>query len=168
MRCKLAYCVNDSNSCCINASVMMILWQAAAQERTDTPNSRTNMLTRGTNMLTRKSWYPVTFLRLALLGWRQLHQQHDAGEFLGYLLPRLPWAAKTIVCSSRVQGARDQLMHYERSCSQILHLDPPEGLRSSPQALVGHWFQQAQLHGLVEECDTLIVQIPRFKVEDGA
>ena len=98
--------VNTSNTCYINASVMLGLWRAAAWDRTDLPQTWLSIIEKQT-------WYPVTFLRFALLGWRHLHQQHDAGEFLGHLLPKLPWASPEAIWSSRVQN----LVHYERSCS---------------------------------------------------
>ena len=40
---------------------------------------------------TGREWNPVNFLRFQLVGWRRPHVQHDAAEFIQFLMPRLGW-----------------------------------------------------------------------------
>ena len=44
-----------------------------------------------------------------MMGWRDVHAQHDAGEFMCLILLRVSWMKKDMVWSSRVQGAEDTL-----------------------------------------------------------
>ena len=103
-----------------------------------------------------------------MMGWRHTHMQHDVGEYLGFLLPRLNWISNMVTWSCRLQAEGGGLIHNAKSQVQVLALDPEEGLRhESLQVLLGNWHQQAQLHALDSEVDNLFLQIPRFQVLEG-
>ena len=94
--------------------------------------------------------------------------QHDVGEYLGFLLPRLAWISNLVTWSCRLQAEDGGLIHNAKSQAQVLALDPAEGLHhKSLQVLLGNWHRQAQLHALDSEVDNLFLQIPRFQVLEG-
>ena len=84
-------------------------------------------------------WYPIELLRFVMMGWRDTHVQHDVSEYLGFLLPRLAWIKSAVQWSSRIQADAGGLIHHAESISQVLALDPAEGLSAgSLQVLLGH------------------------------
>ena len=80
--------------------------------------------------------------------------QHDAGEYLSFILPKLGWMACVIQWSCRIQAGNNsrKLVYSAKSNTQLLALDPPEGLHHpNVQVLVNDWHQQAQIHALDSE-----------------
>ena len=157
--------INNSSTCYVNASVMLLLWQAAGTAWHSLPEAWQVQLEK-------LQWNPAGFLRFSMMGWRDLHMQHDAGEYLSFILPKLGWTACMIQWSCRIQAGDDSrtLAYNAKSNTQLLALDPPEGLHHpSLQVLVNDWHQQAQIHALDSEVAHLLLQIPRFQVtEEGA
>ena len=153
--------INTSNTCYVNACIMAILWQVADTAWPSLPEAWKKNIERF-------QWYPVDLLRFTMMGWRQAHRQHDVGEYLGFLLPRLNWISNMVTWSCRLQAEDGGLIHNAKSQAQVLALDPAEGLHhTSLQVLLGNWHQQAQLHALDSEVDNLFLQIPRFQVLEG-
>ena len=148
---------NNSSTCYVNASMMMILWPSLPEA--------------WKVQVSKLQWNPANFLRFSMMGWRDLHMQHDAGGYLSFILPKIGWMACTVQWSCRIQAGnnRRQLVYNAKSNTQLLALDPPEGLHHpNLQVLVNDWHQQAQIHALDSEVVHLLVQIPRFQVtEEG-
>ena len=157
--------INNSSTCCVNASMMLILWQAAGAAWHSLPEAWKVQLRK-------LQWNPASFLRFSMMGWRDLHMQHDAGEYLSFILPKLGWTAYVIQWSCRIQAGDNSrtLVYNAKSNAQLLALDPPEGLHHpNLQVLVNDWHQQAQVHALDSKVAHLLIQIPRFQVtEEGA
>ena len=105
-------------------------------------------------------WYPRNFLRLSLMAWRQPEAQHDAAEFLEYILPRFTWFPSLFSWSVRL-WVGDELQRETHQAVHLLHLNAPDGLISSNlQDAIRAWHQQPQLHALDSAPSKLVLQLP--------
>ena len=92
-------------------------------------------------------------LRALFLGWRHLHTQHDAGEFLLHLLAiahATHWEAR-LTNPYRVHDSGDP------GCPLLLTL-PGESL----QGLIDAWHGQYAVHALTQHTGCLFLQICRY------
>ena len=108
-------------------------------------------------------WYLRNFLRLSLMAWRQPEAQHDAAEFLEYILPRFTWFPSLFSWSARL-WVGDELQRETHQAVHLLHLNAPDGLISSSlQDTINAWHQQHQLHALDSAPSKLALQLSRFR-----
>ena len=118
--------VNVGNSSYINSTIFALLWQVHQRVDVTVPEAWRKAMQSLT-------WTPTQFLQFQLMGWRQPRRQHDASEFMQFILPRLAWAncsfswpAKRDIAGDprkvqvqQVQGAGD---------THVMQLNPPDGL----------------------------------------
>ena len=109
--------INNSSTCYVNASMMLILWQAAGTAWHSLPEAWKVQLGK-------LQWNPASFLRFSMMGWRDLHMQHDAGEYLSFILPKLGWTACVIQWSCGIQAGDNSrtLVYNAKSNTQLLAL----------------------------------------------
>ena len=106
-------------------------------------------------------WSPVNFLRFLLIGWRQPHIQHDAAEFIQFLMPRLgdgfSWGARI-----QVEGQVEEFLRSGNT--RILLMVTPDGLCSSDiQQFINQWHEQARTHALHSAPKHMYTQLPRYR-----
>ena len=157
IQCRLE---NRNNTRYINASIISICWQMTMTNLEEALPQAWKLQIRG------RAWYPRNFLRLSLAAWRLPEAQHDAAEFLTYLLPRIMWYPTVFSWSVRYQIG-DGLHREDHADVRLLHLNAPDGLISSDlQDTIDAWHHQRQLHALDSAPGILLLQLPRFR-QDG-
>ena len=158
IQCRLE---NRNNTCYMNASIISLCWQMTMTNLDEALPQAWRLQVRG------RAWYPRNFLRLSLAAWRLPEAQHDAAEFLTYLLPRIAWYPTVFSWSVRCQIG-DGLHKEAHANVRLLHLNAPDGLISSDlQDTIAAWHQQHQLHGLDSAPSVLLLQLPRFRQDSS-
>ena len=148
---------NNSNTCYLNSTVFTILWQV--HQRVDVRIPETwNRAMAGCD------WSPVNFLRFQLIGWRQPRIQHDAAEFIQYLMPRLNWLGDGFSWGARalVEGHAEESLHSGNT--RVLLMATSDGLCcSDTQRFITQWHEQAHTHALRTAPEHLYIQLPRYR-----
>ena len=160
---RLQRLINRSNTCYINSSIFAIMCQ-------DLERNRGRALPLAwRQQLGQASWYPPSLLRFHLLTWRDMHRQHDAAEFLQFLLPKLSWVPCRHEWSARLEVNGACRRESGNPQEYILGLTPPDGLQSSViQDTVDAWHRQLHTHALHSAPDCIFLQLlPRFREHDG-
>ena len=114
--------------------------------------------------MTGREWNPVNFLRFQLVGWRQPHVQHDAAEFIQFLMPRLGWLGDGFSWGARIQveGQVEEFIHSGNMT--ILLMVTLDGLCSSDiQQFINQWHAQAHTHALHSTPKHIYIQLPRYR-----
>ena len=112
IQCRLE---DRNNTCYMNASIISICWQMTMTSLEEALPQAWKLQLRG------RAWYPRNFLRLSLAAWRLPEAQHDAAEFLTYLLPRIVWYPTVFSWSVRCQIG-DGLHREDHADVRLLHL----------------------------------------------
>ena len=114
------------------------------------------------------SWYPPSLLRFHLLTWRDMHRQHDAAEFLQFILPKLSWVPSRHEWSARLEVDGACRRESGNPQEHVLGLTPPDGLQSSNiQDTIEAWHRQVHTHALHSAPECIFLQLPRFREHNG-
>ena len=153
---------NTSNTYYLNSTVFTILWQVQQRDDVRIPNAWNRAMAGG-------NWTPVNFLRFQLIGWRQPHNQHDAAEFIQFLLPKLAWIGDVFSWGARLQVGGLVETVLRSGNAHILMMATADGLCSSNiQLFINQWHAQAHTHGLNNAPQHLYLQLPRYRdTQDG-
>ena len=152
---------NNSNTCYLNSTVFSILWQVSQRVDVRIPDTWIRAMTGG-------EWNPVNLLCFQLVGWRQPHIQHDAAEFIQFLMPKLGWLGDGFSWGARLQveGQVEEFLHSGNT--SILLMVTPDGLCCSDiQQFINQWHAQAHTHALHSTPQHIYIQLPRYRETPG-
>jgi len=153
---------NVGNTCYINATVFAVLWQAYQRVDVIVPEAWRRVIQQ-------TSWTPAQFLQFQMTGWARPRQQHDASEFLLFILPKLVWATPSFSWEARqdISGdpGRVEISRVEGGHqAHVLILDAPDGLCSSDlQDAVNAWHTKDSIHALTSRPAHLFLALPRYR-----
>ena len=145
---------NDSNLCYANSVVQAVTWI---------------MMTQGTTVGKLKACLPILrssepvhlpdclALRWLFAGWSQLHQQHDAGEFLAHCL----YAAEAEAWEGRWESRLSEPFRVA-DAGTLLRAIPLPITGTTLQSLLDAWSQQYAPHALTLHNNVLFLQLERY------
>ena len=116
----------------------------------------------------------VTYLPLMLhrhgllLGWLEWARQHDAAEFLGHLLSKMPEECTMMLGEWGAIDAESGAEHYSHPLRQCIPISLPQGTVHTLQSLVRAWSEQTPRPALYSPSpDLLCLQLMRFEVREA-
>ena len=153
---------NIGNTCYVNATVFAVLWQVYQRVDVIVPEAWRKIAQK-------TSWTPAQFLQFQMTGWAQPRRQHDASEFLLFILPKLAWASPSFSWEARQDISGDpnrvEISRIEGGhLAHLLILGAPDGLCSSdPQNAINAWHTLDSIHALTSRPAHLFLALPRYR-----
>ena len=179
---------NSSNHCYANTTVHSILWAAAGSPQgiacADYGLSRflrwlaRPLLPHETSRRAVRLWDHRAWSRV-VHSWQEPDRQHDVGEFLQFIAPRIAvghasdrWHARQTVASGAAQVMDQGTLWPLTVTTPLIAMQPPDSQDTptlnvpiSLQKLIIQWRNQASRHAMLSEPNWLPVQVSRFDAQ---
>ena len=162
---------NPSNFCYVNVTVRGVLW--AMSHRLDSVELFSKTGREALKLVFMHNnkplhIYGIPLWRMLLHRWGEPQSQHDASEFLAFLLGKL-WATTfTWAWEARaIMGHRCEVVDGGNSMHAITLDVPGEDGPFDMQLLLNSWHHQSSIHALTGDAELLVFRLARYRQHAG-